>query len=90
MKLLDTNNQTLGETTMSDDSTKPLSKVIRIDESEIRGHLDELVRGTVEETGSVKNLSHILREAVPRSRSSCCRDSLFVLHLEQPHVHILA
>ena len=32
------------------DSTKPLSKVIRIDESEIRGHLDKLVRGTVEET----------------------------------------
>ena len=35
---------------MGDDSTKVLSKVIRIDESEIRGHLDELVRGTVEET----------------------------------------
>ena len=35
---------------MKDDSTKPLSKVIRIDESEIRGHLDELVRGTIEET----------------------------------------
>ena len=34
-----------------EDSTKPLSKVIRIDESEIRGHLDKkLVRGTVEET----------------------------------------
>ena len=32
------------------DSAKPLSKVIRIDESEIRGHLDEMVRGTVEET----------------------------------------
>jgi transposase-like protein len=32
------------------DSTKPLSKVIRIDESEIRGHLDQMVRGTVEET----------------------------------------
>ena len=32
------------------DSTKTLSKVIRIDESEIRGHLDEMVRGTVEET----------------------------------------
>jgi transposase-like protein len=31
-------------------STKSLSKVIRIDESEIRGHLDEMVRGTVEET----------------------------------------
>ena len=30
------------------DSTKPLNKVIRIDESEIRGHLDEMVRGTVE------------------------------------------
>jgi transposase-like protein len=29
------------------DSTTPLSKVIRIDESEIRGHLDEI---TVEET----------------------------------------
>jgi putative transposase len=40
----------LGETTLEDDSTKPLSRVIRIDESEIRGHLDKLVRGTVEET----------------------------------------
>lgn len=29
---------------------KALSKVIRIDESEIRGHLDEMVRGRVEET----------------------------------------
>jgi transposase-like protein len=38
------------ETTMENDSTKPLGKVIRIDESEIRGHLDEMVRGTVEET----------------------------------------
>ena len=27
-----------------------LSRVIRIDESEIRGHLDEMVRGTVDET----------------------------------------
>ena len=35
---------------MKDDSTKPLSKVIRIDESEMRGHLTEIVRGTVEET----------------------------------------
>jgi len=32
------------------DSTKPLGKVIRIDENEIRGHLDAMVRGTVEET----------------------------------------
>jgi len=35
---------------MGDDSTKTLGRVIRIDESEIRGHLNELVRGTVEET----------------------------------------
>jgi len=34
---------------MKEDNTKPLSKVIRIDESEIRGRLDEMVRGTVEE-----------------------------------------
>ena len=31
---------------MENDTTKPLSKVIRIDESEIRGHLTEMVRGT--------------------------------------------
>jgi len=35
---------------MENDTTKALKKVIRIDESEIRGHLDEMVRGTVEET----------------------------------------
>ena len=35
---------------MQDDNTKPFGKVIRIEESEIRGHLDQLVRGTVEET----------------------------------------
>ncbi len=35
---------------MENDSTKPLGKVIRIDESEIRGHLDAMVRGTAEET----------------------------------------
>ena len=35
---------------MEKDSTKPLGKVIRIDENEIRGHLDAMVRGTVEET----------------------------------------
>jgi putative transposase len=40
----------MGETTMGDDSTKALGRVIRIDESEIRGHLNELVRGTVEQT----------------------------------------
>jgi transposase-like protein len=35
---------------MEKDTTKVLNKVIRIDETEIRGHLDEMVRGTVEET----------------------------------------
>lgn len=35
---------------MENDTTKGLSKVIRIDEGEIRDHLDEMVRGTVEET----------------------------------------
>ena len=35
---------------MKEDTTKPMSKVIRIDEGEIRGHLDEMVRDTVEET----------------------------------------
>jgi putative transposase len=35
---------------MGDDSTKALGRVIRIDESEIRGHRNELVRGTVEQT----------------------------------------
>lgn len=35
---------------MESDSTKPLGKVIRIDESEIRDHMDEIVPGTVEET----------------------------------------
>lgn len=32
---------------MKKDSTKPLSKVIKIDESEIRGHLDEMVGGVI-------------------------------------------
>ena len=35
---------------MKDDSTKAMSNVIRIDDGEIRGHLTEIVRGTVEET----------------------------------------
>ena len=35
---------------MEDDNTKAMGKVIRIDESQIRDHLGEMVRGTVEET----------------------------------------
>lgn len=49
MKALTINTRP-GETTMTEDTTKRLDKVIRIDENEIRGHLNELVRGTVEET----------------------------------------
>ena len=35
---------------MKKDTTKLLSKVIRIDESDIQGRLDKMVRGNVEET----------------------------------------
>ena len=35
---------------MENDSTKEVSRVIRIDEGELRGHLDQMVRGTVEDT----------------------------------------
>ena len=34
----------------SDTTTRPLGKVIQVDEAEIKSHLGELVRGTVEET----------------------------------------
>ncbi|MGE3701998.1 MAG: hypothetical protein AB7G08_24925 [Hyphomicrobiaceae bacterium] len=33
-----------------EDKTIPLSDVIRIDDERIKGHLDRVVRGTVEET----------------------------------------
>ena len=46
---------------MEHNSTKPTGKVIRIDEGEIRGHLDKLVRGTVEET-----LNALLEEEADR------------------------
>ena len=35
---------------MGDDSTSALNNVIRIDDERIKGHLDRIVRGTVEET----------------------------------------
>ena len=49
---------------MNEDSAIPgaLNNVIRIDDERIRGHLDRVVRGTVEETlnalGTVQFLSH--------------------------------
>ena len=47
---------------MSDESgIKPMGQVIQIDEARIRGHLGELVRGTVEETLSS-----------PTAAASCC------------------
>ena len=35
---------------MSDDDNRVLSNVIKIDDERIKGHLDKIVRGTVEET----------------------------------------
>ncbi len=35
---------------MKEDSTKPLSNVIRIDDDRIQDHLGKIVRGSVEET----------------------------------------
>ena len=40
---------------MKNDSTKSLSKVIRIDESEIRGHLDKMVREETRGNGVTGN-----------------------------------
>ena len=37
-------------TTMDEDNTKQLGKVIKIDQTEVQRHVDEVVRGTVEET----------------------------------------
>ena len=35
---------------MADETETPLNNVIRIDDERIKGHLDRVVRGTVEET----------------------------------------
>lgn len=35
---------------MGDDTTKALKGAIRVDEEELRGHVDEVVRSSVEET----------------------------------------
>ena len=35
---------------MSEDDNRVLSNVIKIDDDRIKGHLDRIVRGTVEET----------------------------------------
>lgn len=40
----------MGETQNESDGVKPLAQVIHIDEERIRGHLDRIVRGSVEET----------------------------------------
>src|SRR3974390_1471548 len=39
-----------GASTMADDTETALNNVIRIDDERIKGHLDRVVRGTVEET----------------------------------------
>jgi putative transposase len=43
-------NQTKGEATMAEDNSAPLTGAIRVDESSLRGHIDEAVRSSVEET----------------------------------------
>jgi transposase-like protein len=48
-------------TTMDKDSSKQLGKVIKIDEAEVQKHVDEIVRGTVEET-----LNALLEEEADR------------------------
>ena len=65
---------------MEKDSTKPLSKVIRIDESEIRGHL-----------GSVNNSSHFRFSGGLGPRELRDRVASFSVHLlQQFHVHVFA
>ena len=43
-------NQTKGEATMAEDNSAPLQGAIRVDERQLRGHIDEAVRSSVEET----------------------------------------
>jgi putative transposase len=43
-------NQTKGEATMGEDTSAALKGAIRVDEQQIRGHIDEAVRSSVEET----------------------------------------
>ena len=58
------------------DSTKTLSKVIRIDESEIRGHLDEMVRGTVEETLNAMLDTEADESAMPSATNTPLTESI--------------
>ncbi len=46
---------------MDEDNTKQLGKVIKIDQTEVQKHVDEVVRGTVEET-----LNALLEEEADR------------------------
>jgi hypothetical protein len=43
-------NQTKGEATMPEDTSAALTGAIRVDEQQLRGHVDEAVRSSVEET----------------------------------------
>jgi len=43
-------NQTKDEATMAEDNSAPLTGAIRVDEQSLRGHIDEAVRSSVEET----------------------------------------
>src|SRR5438309_3647188 len=43
-------SQTRSEATMDEDNAAPLEGAIRVDEKQLRGHIDEAVRSSVEET----------------------------------------
>ena len=49
---------------MNKDNTKSLSKVIRIDESDIRGQFDEIVRDTLEELHGAQLREILLEETL--------------------------
>ena len=60
-------------TTVSEDSRRKLGNVIRIDEGQIRGHLDQLVRSTVEETLNGLLDAEADRRAAPNATSAARR-----------------
>ena len=56
---------------MKKDSSKGLGQVIQIDEGQVRGHLDEMVRSTVEETLNGLLDAEADRLCNPISQRSC-------------------
>ena len=59
---------------MDEDSSKKLGKVIKIDEAEVQKHVEEIVRGTVEETLNARNrpVNPLSRPAVRAAMNYVC------------------